>query len=89
MASPARRRDAANYLVRRFKISERRACQLVELNRSTKRYQPLTPEAEVEIVKAMNDLATQHPRWGYRTVTKLMRDQGWPVNEKRIERLWR
>lgn len=89
MVSPARRRDAANYLVRRFKISERRACQLVELNRSTKRYQPLTPEAEVEIVKAMNDLAAKHPRWGYRNVTKLMRVQGFAVNEKHVERHWR
>ena len=89
MVSPARRREAANYLVRRFQISERRACQLVELNRSTKRYRAITSEAEGEIVAAINALAAKHPRWGYRSITKLMRDQGFAVNPKRIERLWR
>jgi hypothetical protein len=89
MVSPARRRDAANYLVRRFNISERRACQLVEIHRSTKRYRPETPESEAIIVAAMNELAAMHPRWGYRSVAKLMRDQGLAVNVKRIERLWR
>jgi len=89
MVSPARRRDAANHLVRRFNISERRACQLVEIHRSTKRYRPETPESEAIIVAAMNELAAMHPRWGYRSVAKLMRDQGLAVNVKRIERLWR
>ena len=64
MVSPAQQADAANYLVRRFKVSERRACQLVGLHRSTKRYQPLTPEAEVDIVKAMNDLRGEAPALG-------------------------
>ena len=89
MVSPARKRDAATYLVRRFKVSERRACHLLDLHRSTMRYQPLVPEEEALLVAARNALAERHPRWGYRTVTQLLRQQGWPVNVKRIERLWR
>ena len=89
MVSPAQRRKAANYLVRRFKVSERRACRVVGQHRSTQRYDAVVPELEAQLVVAMNELATKHPRWGYRTVAKLLRDQGWPVNVKRVERLWR
>jgi putative transposase len=89
MVSPAQRRKAANYLVRRFKVSQRRACKVVGQHRSTQRYAPIVPEMDAKLVIAMNELATQHPRWGYRSVAKLLRDQGWPVNVKRVERLWR
>jgi putative transposase len=89
MVSPARRRDAVRYLVRRHTVSERRACQLVGQHRSTQRYEPAPPEYELRLVKEMNKLASAHPRWGYRTVWTLLRADGWQVNRKRIERLWR
>lgn len=75
--------------MRRYKVSERRACRLLELNRSTKRYQPVDDEGDAPLIAAMNQLAQRHPRWGYRMVTKLLKDQGWAVNVKRVERLWR
>jgi putative transposase len=34
-------------------------------------------------------LATQYGRYGYRRVTALLRDAGWAVNRKRVERIWR
>jgi hypothetical protein len=37
----------------------------------------------------MTVLAEQHPRWGCRMVHGLPVAEGWPVNRKRIERLWR
>lgn len=37
----------------------------------------------------MNELATKYPRWGYRMVWKLLRAEGWEINRKRVERLWR
>lgn len=37
----------------------------------------------------MNKLAEKYPRWGYRSIAKLLKEQGWQVNVKRIERLWR
>jgi putative transposase len=89
MVSPARRRDAARYLQRRHKVSERRACQVVEQHRSTQRYAPVPAEYELRLVAAMNELAAAHPRWGYRRVWSLLRAEGWLVNRKRIERLWR
>lgn len=77
------------YLVRRYRVSERRACALLDQHRSTQRYRPLTPVGEVRIVARMNALAEQHPRWGCRAVCRLMRNEGFVVNEKRIERLWK
>lgn len=37
----------------------------------------------------MSQLAERHPRYGYRRVWALLRSEGWLVNRKRIERLWR
>jgi putative transposase len=87
--SPARRRDAVRYLVRRRKVSERRACRLLGQHRSTQRYAKVPPDYELRLVARMNELAAAHPRWGYRRIWSLLRDEGWRVNRKRIERLWR
>ena len=89
MVSPARRRAAVEYLVRKHGISERRACILIGQHRSTQRYKALVPLEEAALVRAMNTIAARHPRWGYRAVWTLLRQQGWKVNRKRIERLWR
>jgi hypothetical protein len=80
---------SADWSPRRHKLSERRACRLVEQHRSTQRYQRLKPEYELRLVARMNELAAAHPRWGYRRVWALLRSEGWRVNRKRIERLWR
>lgn len=37
----------------------------------------------------MTDLATAYGRYGYRRITMMLREEGWHVNHKRIERLWR
>ena len=89
MVSPARRRAAVLYLVRRHGISERRACVLLGQHRSTQRYRALVPLEEAALVRAMNAQAARHPRWGYRAIWTLLREQGWKCNRKRIERLWR
>jgi putative transposase len=75
--------------VRRHKVSERRACRVVGQHRSTQRYAGAPPEYELRLVAEMNRLAAAHPRWGYRTIWSLLRADGWQVNRKRIERLWR
>lgn len=37
----------------------------------------------------IRELAREHPRYGYRRITALLRREGWPVNRKRVHRLWR
>jgi transposase InsO family protein len=39
--------------------------------------------------KAITELATQYGRYGYRRITALLRQAGWQVNSKRVERIWR
>jgi len=34
-------------------------------------------------------LATRYGRYGYRRITDLLRAEGWRVNHKRVERIWR
>lgn len=87
--SPARRRAAVSFLVKRRRVSERRACRVVGQHRSTQRYERVPAEYELRLVERMNELAAAHPRWGYRRVWALLREEGWRVNRKRIERLWR
>ncbi len=87
--SPARRRDAVRFLVKRRPVSERRACQVVGQHRSTQRYERVPAEYELQLVARMNELAAAHPRYGYRRIWALLREEEWRVNRKRIERLWR
>jgi putative transposase len=89
MVSPSRRRDAVTYLCRRHRVSERRACELVEQHRSTQRYERVAADFELRLVARMNELAARHPRYGYRRVWALLRSEGFEVNHKRVERLWR
>jgi putative transposase len=89
MVSPARRRAAVHYLVRRHRVSERRACKVIGQHRSTQRYQGVPGDFEMRLTKAMNAVAATHPRWGYRMVWAALRSDGWDINRKRIERLWR
>ena len=37
----------------------------------------------------MIELSRENPRYGYRRVWALLRREGWPVNKKRVHRLWR
>ncbi|WP_460850414.1 IS3 family transposase [Nocardioides ultimimeridianus] len=75
--------------MRKFKISERRACKVVGQHRSSNRYKPVPTDFEQQLVAAMKKHADRHPRFGYRRVHALLVADGWDVNVKRVERLWR
>lgn len=70
-------------------VSERRACEVLEQPRSSQRYQTQPREGEAKLVKRMLELARRHPRYGYRFVWALLREEGFKVNRKRVYRLWR
>jgi transposase InsO family protein len=44
---------------------------------------------EERLTAAIIELATQYGRYGYRRITALLRQAGWAVNKKRVERIWR
>jgi putative transposase len=71
------------------KVSQRRACRVLGQPRSTQRRQPYVRDDEPRLVRRMIELATEYGRYGYRTVTGMLCEEGWLVNHKRIERLWK
>jgi putative transposase len=71
------------------RVSQRRACQVLGQSRSTQRRRPAVPDDEPRLVKRMAELAREFGRYGYRRVTGLLRAEGFAVNHKRVERLWR
>ena len=70
-------------------LSERRACRVLGQSRSTQRRTRHVPDDEPHLVSRMIELASESGRYGYRRITMMLRAEGWPVNPKRIERLWR
>jgi transposase InsO family protein len=89
MVSPARKRRAVEHLEEVHEVSERRACRVVGQPRATQRYQPQVHDDEAVLVERMHSLVRQHPRYGYRRIWALLRQEGFRVNRKRLWRLWR
>ena len=74
---------------RKLGVSERRACSCLGHWRSTQRYECKLPEKDRPLINDMLTFSISHPRYGYRRITILLREDGWHVNFKRIYRLWR
>ena len=72
----------------KLKVSERRACRVLGQHRSTQRQPPRGRVDEERLVADMVELVRQYGRYGYRRIAILLRDAGWQVNDKHIERLW-
>jgi putative transposase len=70
-------------------VSERRACAVLGQHRSTQRKVPRGPEDAERLTADIIDLARLYRRYGYRKIAALLRNAGWLVNNKWVERLWR
>ncbi|WP_298852615.1 IS3 family transposase [uncultured Ruegeria sp.] len=89
LLSPARRRACIDRVRAELKVSERRACRVLRQHRSTQRKLPMG-RADVErLVTDMIELTRQYGRYCYHRIAAMLRDAGWHVNDKRVERLWR
>ncbi len=73
----------------RYGLSERRACRLVGIGRSTLRYCPRPRTVEARVRQRLRELAAVRPRFGYRRLHVLLRREGVIINHKRVERLYR
>jgi putative transposase len=83
----AARREAVHALVARG-LSRRRACVLLQLQRSTFDYQARS-DRHADLADQVYELAQRHPRYGYRRVWALLRRRGQRVNKKHVHRLWK
>ena len=70
-------------------VSERRACRVLGQVRSVQRYQPQNSWEEEVLRGDIIRLASNYGRYGYRRITALLWAEGWRVNRKRVERIWR
>jgi transposase InsO family protein len=89
MVGPDRRREAVVHLCRVFEVGERRACRVIGQPRNTQRYEGKQPMKDRALTSDIHRLARSEPRAGYRGVTRLLRREGWQVNQKRVHRIWK
>ena len=68
-------------------MSERTTCKLLEMERSSYRYEP-RPDRNAALREALMTLARQKPRYGYRRLHALLSRRGYEVNVKRVYRLY-
>ncbi len=77
------------YAQQKLGVTERRACAALGQNRSVQRHAPKRANDEAALTTDIIALAKQYGRYGYKRITALLRVQGWQVNHKRVERIWR
>ncbi len=68
------RRDVA-FVMAEFAYSERQACKLLEVDRTSYRYEP-RPDHNGELREALLTLARQKPRYGYRRLWAVLSRRG-------------
>ena len=88
MVSPRARRDQVRFLRERG-VSQRRACGLLGVPRSTLSYRLRQPEKDAATVAAMRRWSSQYPRYGYRRIRIFLRRDSLVMGLNRVRRLWR
>lgn len=83
---PARRKQVAYAKMRG--LSERRACTLLSVARSSLNYESVQAVKDAEAVSNMVILSAQYPRYGYRRIRIFMERQGHAMSPGRAYRLW-
>ena len=85
---PARRREAVDRIRATWRVSIRRACSVLQAERSSYHYKgKRRPQAVLN--KRIKEIAETRVRYGYRRIHVLLRREGWRVNAKRVWRLYR
>lgn len=73
----------------RLGVSERWACRVTGQHRSTERYEPRRAEDDGALRARLREISKDRPRWGYRRAHAMLGEEGWEVNRKRVQRIWR
>ena len=78
--------------MRKLGLSERFACKVAGQSRSVQRYTKQAKrkdDPDASLRAYLRTFAASHPRWGFRRAYAQARADGWHVNHKKIQRLWR
>jgi transposase InsO family protein len=77
-------------LQERYRAAECLACRVVGQHRSTQRHNSKVVNLEeAKLRHRLREIAADHIRCGRRIACLLLRREGWSVNHKRVQRLWR
>lgn len=82
------KRKLVEYLRESYRVTERRACQVIMISRASMRYVPKKDKQEALRMR-IKDIAAVRVRYGFRRIHVLLRREGWQVNHKRVYRLYR
>jgi putative transposase len=88
VVTASQRRAAVTHARAVAALSERRACRFTGFARTSQRYRSRRPP-QTELRARLATLALLRPRWGYRRLHWLLVREGWRVNRKRVQRLYR
>jgi len=81
-------REAAGLLQQQLGVSERRSCRVLGVGRSLLQYVP-RPDRNAALRARLKELAETRRRFGSPRLHILLQREGWTVNHKRVERLYR
>ena len=84
---PALKREAVAYMVGCHRISQRRACRLVGLNRSVHYYRSCK-DPKLALRARMHEIAQVRIRYGYRRIHVLLCREGWRHGRNQTYRLY-
>ena len=85
---PLRQKREALLFATQRGLSQRRACLLIEMNRSSARYAPQPPDEDA-LLEKIQAIQNEAPRYGVRRVHDRLRKKGEVVNHKRVQRVMR
>jgi putative transposase len=85
LLSPARQREAMGHAVTVLHVSEPRACRAIGQIRSSSRYVPRPDPYRERLCERIIALAKEYGRYGYRTVTEMLRLEGWEGDRQRSQ----
>ncbi len=88
MVTPALRREWVRWVGEAYQLSERRACRATGVARALIRYRSRRPP-QTPLRARLRELAESRVSFGYKRLHVLLRREGWPVNVKRVHRLYR
>jgi len=86
--TPDAKREAVAHLCDVHEVSQRRACAVLNVDRSTVRYSSVRPD-DVDLRKAIRGVAQERRRFGYRRIGVMLERQGIHMNHKKLLRLYR
>jgi hypothetical protein len=90
LLSPARCRAAVEEVQRALaEVSERRACRELGQPRALQRYTARVRDDEAPLTGQIVELASVYCQYGSPWITEMLRDEGWNVNHRQMERIWR